>query len=254
MSYLGVPVRSPDGQVLGALCAIGTEPRDWSQDDLRLIEDLAAIVEHELDLREYARRAKALAEENALLAHEYHHRVKNALAVAASLVALSGREAGSVKQVVDTARARLQALGNAHDALLSTVDRTDLEQLAARLLGPYCSPGAMADIKGPPVFLEPSQITPICLLLHELATNSAKYGAFRGQGSVDVTWERIDDCTMALHWIERSPLIKKTEKSGFGTQLLAVVAKQLGGELRSELLHNFLSVSLEFPELSARVT
>ncbi|NJL08746.1 MAG: PAS domain-containing protein [Methylacidiphilales bacterium] len=61
-AYLGVPVRTPRGHVLGALCAIDVSPRVWSQDALTLLEDFAALVEGEIDLRAEVLRRRAAEE------------------------------------------------------------------------------------------------------------------------------------------------------------------------------------------------
>ena len=57
VAYAGVPVRSPDGHVLGSLCAIDAEPRPWSSDDLAALADLAAAVKTEIELRATAAAA-----------------------------------------------------------------------------------------------------------------------------------------------------------------------------------------------------
>ena len=115
ISYLGVPITSPDGEVLGSLCAINGQPRDWSPEDLELMFDLGKIVEDEIELRIQALRAATLAEENAILAREYHHRVKNALSVSAALVQLSRKDATSIDDLTAKVGGRLVALARAHE-------------------------------------------------------------------------------------------------------------------------------------------
>lgn len=61
IAYLGVPVRDDDGNALGALCAIGHEPRDWSDDDLAVLEDLSEMLRTELRLRSSSRELAATA-------------------------------------------------------------------------------------------------------------------------------------------------------------------------------------------------
>ena len=131
ISYLGIPVRGLDDEVIGSFCAINLEPRDWSANDLELMTDLAHIVEDEIALREQALKATTLAQENAVLAREYHHRVKNALAVSAALVSLSGKDATSIDDLMSKASNRLSALASAHDALIATSDDVDSEGLVS---------------------------------------------------------------------------------------------------------------------------
>lgn len=246
VSYLGVPVHDRQGRVLGSLCAIGGEPRDWSSDDLAVMQDLAGVVEDELALRQHARRSIALAEENAVLAREYHHRVKNALAVSAALVKLSSREATSIEELVDASAARLTALANAHDALLADSDHVGLHDLTHRLLAPYrVREASAATIEGPDITLRHDQVTPICLFLHELATNSAKYGAI-GEGSgVTVRWEQTA-AVVVLVWLEATDGASHGPE-GFGSKLLDVAARQLQGSCRVERTARALTASLQFP-------
>jgi two-component sensor histidine kinase len=246
IAYLGVPVASPNGQILGALCAVDTEPRNWSQDDVSLMEECAALVQNEIQLRETTRLASELAEHNAMLAREYHHRVKNTLAVASSLIGLSGRGAKSADEAVSVAQGRLMALASAHDSMIAQSDDVDLAELAKRLLLPYCLPGAEADVEGPPVLLRQRQVTPICLLLHELATNSAKYGALSHHGYVTVRWTQLDD-SIVLAWEERSKTIEPKATEGFGSRLIEIAVKQLEGTLTTDWASGRLRVALAFP-------
>lgn len=246
VSYLGVPVHAPDGEVIGSLCALGADVRDWSDDDLATMRDLAALVDEDLALRERAKASDQLAKENAILAREYHHRVKNALAVSSSLVKLSGRDATSVADLVEKAGRRLAALGEAHDQLIHYSDSVDLEDLSLRLLLPYYPTGSEADVDGPKVQLRHDQVTPICLFLHELATNSAKYGAFKRDGHVVLRWT-ITNQTVAMDWNEKLTDAMQRSPEGFGSQLLAMAARQLGGSTKVTWSEDGLTVSLDFP-------
>ena len=162
IAYLGVPLVS-HGEVIGALCVINNEPREWTSDNMEVLTELAHVIEDEIALRELATTATGLAQQNASLAREYHHRVKNALAVSAALVALSGKDAASVDDLISSARGRLNALASAHDALITNSDHIDLAELASKLLRPYVSSNVNANSTGPTVTLRNNQVTPICL-------------------------------------------------------------------------------------------
>jgi two-component sensor histidine kinase len=245
IAYLGVPVRSRAGEVLGSFCVLDTKPRNWSDFDAGILADLAHIAEDEIHLREQSRAARTLASDNATLAREYHHRVKNALAVSAALVRLSARDVTSVDELVVRAGDRLMALARAHDSLITTDDHVDLGDLVARLLAPYCAPGAVADASGPAVALRQQQVTPVCLFVHELATNSAKYGAFRNLGKVAVRW--TNGPSIQLRWSERLEGRVEASPAGFGSLLIETAARQLGGRSETSWLADGLEVTLEFP-------
>lgn len=247
IAYAGVPIRAPDGHTLGSLCVVDTKPRSWSEEDVGVLKDMAAIVENELELREKARLLNEHAKYSDVLAREYHHRVKNALAVSASLVALSGRESASVPEAVEKTRGRLLALASAHDSLMSDSDEVDLNELVVRLLMPYCPPGAAADVEGPNVILRMIEVTPICLILHELATNSAKYGAFSEQGQVRVRWSLEGRHAVSLVWDEQSEFIDGKQRDGFGSKLLDIAAKQLQGRITTRWSPGQIEMTLAFP-------
>lgn len=246
IAYLGVPVRAPDGYILGSLCAIDSKPRSWSADNIALVEDMAGVIEHEIALRDYGRRAADLARENSLLAQEYHHRVKNVLAVAASLVALSARGATDPREVAKVAQARLCALADAHDTLKYVSDSVGLKTLAVRLMQPHLESGGNIEIDGPEIPLQATQITPICLFLHELATNAVKYGAFGHGGGVDLRWH-TQDREVIVKWDEKAPSIREQNAAGFGSSLVQTAAQALGGRVNSVWKHGHMQTSLTFP-------
>ncbi len=245
IAYLGIPICSRTGEVLGSFCVLDTKPRNWSDFDAGILSDLAHIAEDEIHLREQSRAARALANDNATLAREYHHRVKNALAVSAALVRISARGVESVDELVVKAGDRLMALARAHDSLITTDDNVDLGDLVLRLLAPYCPPGAATDASGPPVALRQQQVTPVCLFLHELATNSAKYGAFRNLGTVAVRW--TDGSAIHMRWSERLEGRIEAAPAGFGSLLIETAARQLGGQSTTTWQADGLDVTLEFP-------
>jgi two-component sensor histidine kinase len=232
IAYLGVPLHTGDGEVIGSVCAIDTSPRLWTDADRETLIDFAGIVENAIALRVESSRAVQLADRNQILANEYNHRAKNLLAVVKSLVNLSARESETRDGLIATLTGRLDAYGQAHDALSGASGLFELTSLMRRLLTPYKHSGAVIITGGVPVLLSREQITPVCLIIHELATNSAKYGAFRALKLPSVSWVE-EPGRVVVTWAEPVPHVKhrrETEK-GFGTKLLSVAARQLGGEI-----------------------
>lgn len=113
IAYLGVPLRMPDGSVLGSLCAIDGEGRDWTPEDISALWDLAQIVIDEITLRlemgkrREAEREQKLARPQKLLIGELHHRVKNSLAVVQSIVEMSVKTATNLLEFREAVTARL---------------------------------------------------------------------------------------------------------------------------------------------------
>src|SRR6185369_14625176 len=127
-----------------------------------------------------------------LLLGELTHRVKNTLAVVQSIARQTEIASRSPADFVESFTGRLAALANAHGLLVqSEWQGADLRALTRVQLRPYASGNARRlQIEGPPISLPSELATPFALVLHELATNAAKYGALAQQsGTVSVRWD-----------------------------------------------------------------
>jgi two-component system, chemotaxis family, CheB/CheR fusion protein len=156
------------------------------------------------------------------LAAELSHRVKNSLAVVAS-IAERTLERGEAKERF---LSRLHAEARAHE-LLSVADWTALplrDVIRAQLAPHPGGEGANVTLKGPPVLLKPRAVSFLSMVFHELATNAAKYGALSvPEGRIDVSWVIDGDPPGRLYltWLERGgPKIVGLPRRGFGTELI----------------------------------
>ena len=159
----------------------------------------------------------------ALLTKELSHRVKNTLAIVQSIANRSLSDDRSISEGREVFKNRLHALARAHTFLLdSGWSGADLRELVISELAPY---GARAAILGPDVRLEPQIAQTFALIVHELATNAAKYGSLSGEeGAVSVTWalvRRRRVPTLVFAWRETGgPPAHAPDHSGFGHALL----------------------------------
>ena len=148
---------------------------------------------------------KAAEEEKALLLRVLAHRVNNTFAVILAVAQQTLRTAPSSRAFVETFSGRLQALAQAHNLLL-TQDWTgaDLGELAKGQLAPFCLEGQeRLSIEGPKVTLSPPQAIALGVVLHELGTNAARYGALsNGIGRVNLSWT-LGPGRVVLAWAER---------------------------------------------------
>lgn len=184
-----------------------------------------------------------------LLAKELNHRVKNLFAVILAIVRMSGRGQPEAKPAVDAIAERIHALLSAHEVTQSAGDRqvAALGALVERTLAPYLSPGTPATIAGPEVTLDAQQITPLGLVLHELATNAVKYGCWNSGGALSVTWQ-VDDGRLALAWREDCPGDGGEPAShGFGSMMMTSAARQLRGNIERRFTASGLEVDFAFP-------
>ncbi len=184
---------------------------------------------------------KQVEEGNELLAGEMSHRVKNLLAIASGLTAITSR---STTTTVDMAREltqRLTALGRAHDLVRPLPGHQGnaalMGDLLTVLLAPYDDLGAFSGrvrVSVPRIGVGEGAATTLALVVHELATNSLKYGALSVEcGTLDVSCA-TPDSEIVIVWTERGgpPVAAPTGPPGYGSKLVSrTMTRQLGGSL-----------------------
>src|SRR4249920_1097272 len=173
---------------------------------------------------------KQAEERQNLLAREVDHRAKNALALAQSIVRLTRGE--NVKTYIRSVEGRINALARVHTVLsLSSWQGAKIRKLVDEELAPY-STGEQIKLSGPEIQLEPATAQTVALALHELVTNSAKYGALSTQlGRLSVGWDDHAGI-LKIIWVETGgPRVEKPASRGFGTRsVIASIESQLGGQ------------------------
>lgn len=184
---------------------------------------------------------KQAEEGNELLAGEMSHRVKNLLAIAMGLTNISSRSTVTAKEMAEMLTGRLAALGRAHDLVRPLPGHEGksaiLGDLLSILLSPYEDLGAFSGrirVAVPRMGIGEGSATSLALVVHELATNSLKYGALSvDTGTLDLSGSSSED-DLELVWTERGgPSVKPPEGEGkFGSRLInRSVAGQLGGTI-----------------------
>jgi two-component sensor histidine kinase len=173
---------------------------------------------------------KQAEERQNLLAREVDHRAKNALALAQSIVRLTRGE--NVKSYIHSVEGRINALARVHTVLsLSNWQGAEIRKLIDEELAPYAM-GEQVVLSGPEIQLLPATAQTVALALHELITNSAKYGALSAQsGRLGVDWQNQGE-VLNIVWAETGgPRVEKPTTRGFGTRsVIASIESQLGGK------------------------
>jgi PAS domain S-box-containing protein len=193
-----------------------------------------------------------------LLAREIDHRAKNLLAVVQSVVQLT--RADDIRAFKTAVTGRIQSLARTHGLLAaSRWEGADLKQLVCDELAPYDRADTKrVSITGPALQLTPAAAQALALVVHELATNSVKYGALSVEvGVLHVEWDQPKiktDSTLILSWIENGgPPVKQPERRGFGSVVLQTsVERQLGGTVSLDWRAEGLRCRIEVP--AAEVT
>ena len=156
-------------------------------------------------------------ERQSLLVREVDHRAKNALALAQSIVRLTRGE--TVKAYVQAVEGRISALARVHTILsLSSWQGAEIGKLVDEELAPYAT-GDQVTFRGSDIQLQPATAQTLALALHELVTNSAKYGALSTlSGRLCLNWG-IQGDVLELVWEEKDgPLVETPASRGFGTR------------------------------------
>lgn len=195
---------------------------------------------------------KAAEQRELLLAREVDHRAKNLLAVVQSIVQLTPDADGP--QLKASIVGRIQSLARAH-SLLSDArwDGVVFGELVRDELAPFESEdGSRASFEGPHLLLRPAAAQSLGLVLHELATNAAKYGSLSNDaGKVRVEWrlEPGDGGFLIIEWTETgAPDPGEPEFDGFGSRIVrASVDRQLRGKVTKEWTSDGLRCTIRIP-------
>ncbi len=188
-----------------------------------------------------------------LLAQEIDHRAKNLLAVVQSVVQLT--RADDIRAFKTAVTGRIQSLARTHGLLAaSRWEGADLKQLVCDELAPYDRADTRrVSITGPALQLTPAAAQALALVVHELATNSAKYGALSVEaGVLRIEWnlpKPETGPTLTLNWTEKGgPPVKQPERRGFGSVVLQTsVERQLGGTVSLDWRAEGLRCRIEVP-------
>ena len=226
----------------------------FAPSDVRTAESLrATLLEVVLHLSEEANEdRKRAAEQQQLLIAELNHRVRNILALIRALMAQTKREGGTIDEVVDTLESRVKALANAHDLL--TADNwvpASFREILKIEFAAYLSKGSdRVRLSGPEVSIKPQAVPIVALVLHEMATNAAKYGALSDSGSVNIDWSVDGDGHLHFTWKEMGgPMVEPPSRKGFGTTVItSSIPHELGGEAEVNYKPSGLQAQFCIPE------
>ena len=243
-AVVSTPLMSSKERSLGMLSTHFTRPRHPSERQLQLINILAR------QAADYLERKQAERTHQTILS-ELQHRSNNLLTVVQSIAQRSlGGDHYSLAEAKEAFEARLHALARANRALLrSNWGGVDLNQLVHSELEAF---SGRATIAGPSVVLTPQTAQNFTLVLHELATNSAKHGALSSNaGKITVSWtvKRSEPgFVLKFKWQESGgPSVAAPLRQGFGTKLLKAVFSEVQLEYPVDGLRCEIDVPLTSP-------
>ncbi|WP_165793451.1 PAS domain S-box protein [Hyphococcus luteus] len=198
-------------------------------------------------------KRKTAEESNALLVQELNHRIKNLFSVTNALISLSARYATTVEDFAEATRQRLFALHAAHN--VGAVDlkkrNADLREILETTLRPWRTDPQRIFIDGASLTLDAGAATAWALIVHELVSNAAKYGALKeAGGKLTIDWRDGEDA-LVFEWREESHQFSSGEASddkGFGQTIVdRLVDGFLGGEIERTLTGQgvFVKITIE---------
>jgi two-component system CheB/CheR fusion protein len=224
--------------------------RSWMMFAGRQLDD-GTVVEYCIDVSD----RKHAEMERELLIHELSHRVKNVFAVIQSMATQTRARNQTANSFREAFLGRLAALARAHCLLLDAEwQGATLDTLVANAVQAYLTDHPQAiDTDGGPIALTPGHSVAISMVLHELGTNAAKYGALSHSGGrLRVAWRQAaadDGPALELVWEESGGSgIAPPAERGFGSRLIEqAVSYQLGGSVTMDYAPAGLTCRISFP-------
>jgi light-regulated signal transduction histidine kinase (bacteriophytochrome)/CheY-like chemotaxis protein len=212
--------------------------KPFTTSEVRVAETLrATLIEVVLRLADEAsaERHQANARQELLIA-ELNHRVRNILGVIRGLIRQSQSDEEPVRKFVKIVDGRIHALARAHNQI--TDDHWGPAPLQAMIDAEAAAfaaePNERLLADGPPILLNPQAYSTMALVIHELVTNSTKYGGLSApKGRVELSWYRNKDRDLVLSWKEEGgPLVRQPNRRGFGSTIIErSVPYDLGGKV-----------------------
>jgi len=253
-----VPLRRGE-ELLGTLWIVSDRVGHFNRGHVAAIGELATFVSTALQMHQTEARLKqALAEQEAI-AKEMSHRVKNVFNILHGMIHFSAKGSATKEDLAEALSGRVRALAAAHGLVRRTFtdDRisspaTELTAVMSAVLRPHeALPGREArfTVTGPMVPLGEHATNDLALVLHELATNAAKYGALSAEGgTIEIVW-RIQDSQLVLTWREAGgpATASPPATSGFGMRLLQQTVSGLKGVVEHAWKPGGLTVTLRLP-------
>jgi two-component sensor histidine kinase len=193
-----------------------------------------------------------------LLLKEIHHRVKNNLEVVSSLIALQSAQINdpAIQEAMQASQNRVASMGILHQKLYQSEHLAFIEMknyfmhLTENILDSYSSAGKVeVEFDMEKIDLDIDTAVPIGLIVNELMTNALKYAFPQGQiGKIKLSLLNLGNETLKLIISDNGigkPLNALPIGTGFGTQLVDLLTKQLGGKL-TQNIENGTQITIQF--------
>lgn len=256
-----VPLHLAGEEPLGTLWVVASEEGEFHQGHAETLAELASFAGMALKMIREEEALRQALDEQELLAKEMSHRLKNLFAMTDGMIRGSARNADTVEDMAEALSGRLHALASAHSLVqqkVSAIDsdsQVDLGGLITSIVKVHESLDGKerVTLDGGPIICGAHAINSVALIIHELATNAAKYGALASdEGTVNICWHCVGD-SVVINWCKRGGAAITTApgKNGFGSSLIGrTVERQFRGTIAYDWAPEGLSVLLRIPAAS----
>ncbi len=227
----------------------------WKPSELKIAESLRTtlleVILRSVDVNEKLQK-EANERQDTLIA-ELNHRVRNILTLIQGLVSQTMESADNTQKFAKQLDGRIKALARAHDQI--TQDQwspAPLKTLFVNELNAY-SPDFKKNVRleGPHAIIDPQAFSSMALVVHEMVTNSAKYGALSApKGILSVTWEVDPQGNLDVLWREEGgPAVVPPSRRGFGSTIIQhSIPHELGGTAAIDYVREGVQARFQIPE------
>lgn len=226
----------------------------------RAVNSAARSRRRQLLVKDYLEERERTDERQKLLIRELHHRVKNTLANVQALLGATAKSHTEIDSFTRAFSSRIGSLAQTHTMLTEDYwQAASLRRILLQELGHYDTGDGRFKLAGPEIELVSDIAVPLGMAIHELATNSAKYGALSADtGRISVDWS-IEDISeerrLHLSWQERGgPPVQQPSRKGFGSMLLErVLTVQCRAEIDVKYPPDGFELGLQLPLVNDRL-
>ncbi len=213
-------------------------------------------IDHVVQITENVTELVRVEELNTAIAHELQHRVSNLLSLVQIIARRTAAHADTLPAFLERFDDRLQSMGRTHSYLIgNNWDRMSIGEVVARQLQHgHDDVSSQMTISGPEIMLGASEAQTLSMAIHELTTNSLKYGALRdATGRLDVAWSLLPAGGFSFRWREIGRTnVAPSGRSGFGSMILdTIVPNQLGGRAAREFTPDGLTYMITVEQRTA---
>ena len=243
-SLLATALRDRDGNLLGTVSVLNNRPRQWNAWRREALTSIAAIIENHIDTDTKVASIRAAQWRSDLVAREMSHRMRNVFTVVSGFVSISARKHPESAALASMILGRIEAFATATDYVVpkehagsKSTDKAELDGLIRNLCRAYDTNGRIEIHGGRLPMMEKAALV-ISLVIHELGTNSLKYGSLSAPGGkVSVDCHEAGD-RFRIIWREHDgpTIASPPTRVGFGSRMCK---QAVGGSLHGSVTYDW---------------